>query len=186
MLASSYGFVNSSFNTLTINNVYTPFESGKAYFPILDFTDASTNASNCKLYQNLLKFNEVTFSHPGILITVNGDTGITLRPGTYTDAITVETATAPSADLTITPTSPSSIISSTLQPFTIKSGETTTTFRFGGTIITTIRDVYIYFSHSNASYAGIRPLLVTLDATNQVLIKVTEFDGIPAGGFTIP
>ena len=36
------------------------------------------------------------------------------------------------------------------------------------------------------SYAPIRPLKVILKPSTGVLIKVTEFQGIPAGGFTIP
>jgi hypothetical protein len=191
-LSPAYTFTPGTFKVLQFNSLANPYDTGMSYYPKFEFIDSALRRCLVRTFENLLINDPPNLTQLNQLIVVNDDQPIEVIFGTYTDAIIAVAAVSHTQNVVIRPAS--TYPNFDMQDFTLVAGETKTNFRIGHDLITdtavTEREAFITFTYvsgnSPIKYARIRPLKVFIRRSENIKIKVTDFNSLPAGGRTEP
>lgn len=101
-VAQSYVLTANTRTRFELDQLSQPYLFGPQPLYTIELEDTTAKAIIAKTYPNLINRNPTDFQTTEILIRVNNDQYLYLPAGTYSDAIPVKAALAPTADVIIT------------------------------------------------------------------------------------
>ena len=101
-LAQSYALTASTPSRFEINQISQPYTMGRHPLYIIELEDTAAKSVVAKTYPNLISRNPTDMQTSEIIIKANNEEYLYLASGTYSDAIAVVAAVAPTSDITIT------------------------------------------------------------------------------------